>query len=438
MRRLITKITPQDLNKSLLTLNKMVDNDLNITYDYSDITKAYTAYEYYFNQLMEAIGADYRMKVQLTFTHNNFIRINLISNNNPINKAHLDIVNEPLRFATEMFLSFEEELRDLYDDYYSQYNTTYDAHLSSIDSYTSLYNELTNTLKDLEQQAAQAGITQGEVITAEREAITEADSTIKGYSDSLEDMLNEIENTTKSDEQARAEEAAYYASKDAEASDRGTAALQGAFIDVGTANARANDAENALQEAREAQLAALDEQRQAETDYNQAKSAYDAAAQASSWAAAGTLPAAGETRTETDPNTGNVTTVHNNGDGTYSVSNYNTETHISTTRQYDQEELDNGSAARGWVQVVNEADEALERANENYKNATDEVATKSGEYYDAKANAEEAKSNMDNISDLYDTPFSSGDELDNWEYTGDSEGVAETDESIVNDFDFGD
>ena len=436
MRRLITKTTPQDLNKSLLTLDHMVNNDLNISYDYTAISKAYTTYEYYFNQLMEAMGAEYRMKVQLSFTHNNFIRVNLVSNNNPLDKAHLDVVNEPLRFATEMFLSFEEELRDLYDDYYNQYNSTYSSHLTSIENYTNLYNELVNTLTDLEQQAIEAEVSTADITEAERAGITEANEVVEGYGKSLDEMLNEIENATKSEEQEKAEEAAYYAGKDSDAEFRGAAAVTYAETLWLATNDELGKATAAATEAREALDNALQSYRDSATEFQVASTTSTGAAAATSMAAGGTLPDAGETKTVTW-DTGFTTTVHNNGDGTYTVST-TSPSGISSTRQYDEEDLENGHAYNQAQTATNAARENMDAKEAEYENAKSNLQEKANEYYDAKAMADDAKSNLDNISDLYDTPMSSGDELDNWAYTGDGEGVAETDESIVNDFDFGD
>lgn len=441
-KKLIQNVNAKDLNASLLNINQKMEN-LNIEYNYTELVATITQFEYYYNLLAKSLGAEYSIKVETKLEHNGKIRIDLVKAGKPLT---LENVNTTFHLATDMLIEFNTSIRSMYQDYYNNFIDTNSEISNGIDVESSeTITELANETIDLQNSAVDKGATAQEISEAYQsatEATNEKAEEAEQEANDLWDTVWSTNTNSTSEEQDKAMAAAEaFARDNANINELNTEAAN-ARADADQAAAAWNTAAAEAAQAQQDYDNAIAARDSAEQAYTEASLGYGGALDVQSLERDGELPQAGETKGYTgvaDPNT--FVEVTNNGDGTYTYTvtdaNGNSDTRTSTLSDIVSG-ADQTNAHERVDDTHNEYAAAAQAAAEAQQNKND-ADDKAAEAAKAAAEADNKADSAAQAASDASIPVASGSDLDNgWYNDSGSEGIAETDESIVNDFDFGD
>ena len=435
-RQLVKSVTPRDYNNALLNLQALCDKDLNIEYNYAGLYSNMYTLAYYYNELARLLGAELSLRFSYTITHSSPVRICLTKD-----MSNLKDINAPLRISTMELEGFVSLLYGTYTELFNEYSEAMSDANDELSGSTEVYNEMVAEYNDLVQQAVNAeNVTQQDLADAIKSADEatreEAQATNTEASTPPEGTIGSgIVNTGTSDEQDRGRQAAEDYARD-RAAEAHTNELQQA---LDKANEEMEKAADLYNQALADQQAAKDAYNQAVDHQTAAQSAVQGATAATTMASNGTLPSnPGESQTVTTSS--GTTTVTMNDDGTYTVTHVNSDGTGSTTRTYDD--------ANAFDKSGSSQSPAQQATTQEYTQATQDKYAAQEDYNQSKAAVEEAQEDyatkfqeaVNAQSDLTadSIPSATPDELDSWDNSGGStEGVAETSEDIINDFDFG-
>lgn len=434
-RQLVKSVTPRDYNNALLNLQALCDKDLNIEYNYAGLYSNMYTLAYYYNELARLLGAELSLRFSYTITHSSPVRICLTKD-----MSNLKDINAPLRISTMELEGFVSLLYGTYTELFNEYSEAMSDSNDELSGSTEVYNEMVTEYNDLLQQAVNAeNVTQQDLADAIKSADEatreEAQATNTEASTPPEGTIGSgIVNTGASDEQDRGRQAAEDYARD-RAAEAHTNELQQALDKANEEFDRAADTySQALQDLQDAK----DDLAAAEKAADVAGAVLQGATVATGMEMAGTLPSnPGEFQTV---KTGYITTtVTKNDDGGYTMT-VTRPGEAPVSRDYpdgaftptgadastSQATLDALQESRDASVAKAAAADVLEEAKSYVNEVRDEYNSKAQEV----VNAEQAV-NEDSI------PSATPDELDSWDNSGGStEGVAETSEDVVNDFDF--
>lgn len=442
MKRLIRQINAKDLNTSLLNINTKLAA-LNIEYNYANLIANIRQFEYYYNLLAEALGIDVKISVSVRLDHSNKIRIDLVKGGKELK---LPDVNTVFHLATDMLINFDASIRGLY----SSYNNEYIEHTAESSVETSYADDIIGELKaeeaELETQTAKDGATQQEIA----EAIQQADTETQGRVDEAREEGSDVwdstwetnkGSTTTSEEQERAMEAAReFAEDQARQNDLNNEA-KAANEAANQANAAAQAANAAAQEAQEA---ANNAQNAANSAYNETQTAQGAVDATMGLTTGGGYDYNTESFVPGSYTENNTTyTVTDNGNGTVTITStlVDADGNEHTTAQT----VTNDHA--GLEAASNHATDNLAAADQAFNEAVAEAqaaqaAAQEANAAAAAANAEakatqEAADEANQAAADASIPTASDDDLDNgWYNDSGSEGVNETSQDVIDDFNF--
>ena len=438
----MNELTAKELNASLLNINQKMEN-LNIEYNYADLIATITQFEYYYNLLAQSLGAEYSIKVNTKIEHNGKIRIDLVKAGKPLT---LENVNTTFHLATDMLIDFNTSIRSMYQNYYNNFIDSNSEISSGIDVASSdTIIELANETIALQDSATEKGASSQEISEAYQsaaESTQEKADEARSEAESVFDAAWATNTASTSEEQEAAMAAAEaFARDNANTNELNTEAAQ-ARADADAAASAWATAANAANEANTAYDNAVEARSNAEQAYNEAVLGYGGALTVQDVAERGELPPDGATQGFTrpgDPDT--YISITNNGDGTYTytITDVNG---TSDTRTSTLSDIVSGADQTNAHERVDETHSdyaAAVLAEEAAEQAKTEADNKAAEAAEAAAQADTKADATAQAAADASIPVASDSDLDNGWYndSGSSEGVAETDESIVNDFDFG-
>ena len=447
-KTIIKNVKPQYINNSLNMLQSRVDNVLNKELYMAGIEGTYAALLTYYNLLANKLGK-VTISYASTSSHSGKVFIPKVPKSLTIPN-----INETFRLVDASFEGFISLILSDYSKMYGRYsNTVNDVYgndsdsgmLSDASSYTSdvraetqaiideIINTETATSGDIKQGLDDARTEAGATVEeATEEATTGFDDAWDkaGGHETTEDMIEKAQEAIENARNEAAKEAEN--ARNQENADRAHNALQGAQDDYDKA---LQELDQASKENADAQ-AAKDEATQDYLNAYSDKAAVDDMVNNNGGYDYDTGHFTPGTYTSETSSGTSTYTITDNGDGTVTI----TTTFTTSDGQTGTSSITTTNNHDGFTGIIDQAYDGLQGA----KGALETAETKASETQKteagAQAKANSAKSELDDAktkaqeADDANIAYATGEELNTGWHNDGSEGVAETDQGIVDDF----